>query len=103
MISSVQAPISKSIFDHPKIQSAMSEVCSATPALCSVDVNKIETSYDQEMEIGDTHITIKLPSISNTLDSVSFCDALITEAAISEYKASIGMTSTAMFDDEDDF
>lgn len=49
----------------------------------------------------DDNVTIKLLIISNTLDPVSFCDVLVTEAAVSEYKVSIGMTSGAMFDDED--
>ena len=33
MISSVQAPVSKSIFDHLEIQSLMSELCSANQVL----------------------------------------------------------------------
>ena len=55
------------------------------------------------MELEDDEVAIKLSHISNTLDPVSFYDALVTEATISEYKTSIGMTSTAMYDDEDDF
>ena len=79
----------------------MSEAISTKPTLCGVDVDNLETSYDQELE--DDEVAIKLSHISNTLDPVSFYDALVTEAAISEYKTSIGMTSTAMYDDEDDF
>ena len=103
MINSVQVHVSKSIFDHQEVQSAMSAVCSAAPALCSIDVNEIGTSYDRQIKMEDDDVAIKLSSISNTLDPVSFCDALVTEAAIFEYKASIGMTKTAMFDDEADF
>ena len=97
MISSVQAPVSKSIFDLPEIQEAMSEACSSKPTLCSIGIE------DQEIELEDDKVAIKLSSISNTLDPVSFYEALATEAAVSEYKTSIGMTSTAMYDDEDDF
>ena len=59
-----------------------SEVCSASPALCSVDANKIGTSCGQQSKIKDDKVAIKLLSIRNTLDSVFFCDALITEAAV---------------------
>lgn len=103
MITSVQNLVSKSIFDHPGTQSVMSEVCSAAPALFSLDVNKIEISYYREIEIEDDDVTIKLSSRSNTLNPVSFRDALVTENTISEYKVSIGMTSATMFDNEYDF
>ena len=99
MINSVQIPVWKSIFEYEEVQSAMSEVSSAAPALCSVDVNGIRTSYDRQIEMEDDDVAIKVSSIGNTLDPVFFCDALVSETAISEYKASIGMTTTAMFDD----
>ena len=40
------------------------------PALCSIGVD------DQEIEFENDEVVIKLSSISNTLDPVSFYDAL---------------------------
>ena len=67
-----------------------------------MDENKIGTSCGQQREIKDYKVAIKLSNIRNTLDFVSFCDALITEADVSEYKASIGVTTNAIFNNEDD-
>ena len=49
-----------------------------------MDVSKIGTSCGQQIEIEDGKVAIKLSNIRNTLDSVSFCNALITETAVSE-------------------
>ena len=68
-----------------------------------IDQARMGTFCGQQSEIEDDKVAIKLLSIGDTLDSVSFCDALITEAAVSKYKASIDMTTNAIFNNEDDF
>ena len=64
---------------------------------------KLELLVVQQSKIEDYKIAIKLSSIRNTLDSISFCDVFISEADVSEYKASIGVTTNAIFNNEDDF
>ena len=74
----------------------------ATPALCNVDVNKIKT-YDREKKSKDDKVTIEVSSMSNMFYPIFFYDVLITKAAILEYTTSIGMNSTAIYDNKDNF
>ena len=68
-----------------------------------MDKNEIGISCGQQSEIEDYKVAIKLSSIRNILNSVSFCDALIIEADVFEYKSSIGVTTNAIFNNKDDF
>ena len=76
----------------------MSEVAAATVKLFSLDWNLVYES----MPGGQDQVGTIISSVSNTLDPLSFYDALETNVAISKLKISVGATSIVEPEEPDD-